>query len=73
MTQDAMFVKVWINMKATMILSFSVLCVLHAKDSSVWYMDWKTQKIAGNLSDPKNSGQFAEPRKKAKEFANPEK
>ena len=30
-------------------------------------------KIAGNLSDPKNSGNFAKPRKIAKKFANPEK
>ena len=35
MTQDAMFVKVSISMKATMILCFSVVCVLHSKDSSV--------------------------------------
>ena len=56
-----------------MILCFSVLCVLHAKDSRVWYKNWKTQKIAGNLSDPKNSGNFAKPRKIATKFANPEK
>ena len=30
-------------------------------------------KIAGNLSDPKNSGNFAKSRKIAKKFANPEK
>ena len=35
MTQDAMFVKVSVSMKATMILCFSVLCVLHSKDLSV--------------------------------------
>ena len=29
--------------------------------------------IAGNLSDPKDSGNFAKPRKIAKKFANPEK
>ena len=31
------------------------------------------QKITGNLSDPKNSGNFAKHRKIAKKFANPEK
>ena len=31
------------------------------------------KKIAGNLLDPKNSGNFAEPRKIAEKFANPEK
>ena len=31
------------------------------------------KKIAGNLSDPKNSGNFVKPRKIAKKFANPEK
>ena len=31
------------------------------------------KQIAGNLLDPKNSGNFAEPRKIAKKFANPEK
>ena len=30
-------------------------------------------KIAGNLSDQENSGNFVKPRKVAKEFANPEK
>ena len=30
-------------------------------------------KIAGNLSDPKNSVKFAKPRKIAKKFANPKK
>ena len=57
-----------------MILCFLVLCVLHSKDSSV--CDTKIgrpKKIAGNLSDPKNSGNFAKPRKIAKKFANPEK
>ena len=33
----------------------------------------RPKKIAGNLSDPKNSRNFAEPRKIAKKFANPEK
>ena len=46
-----------------MILCFSALCVLHSKDSSV------IQK----LEDPKNSGNFAKPRKIAKKFVNPEK
>ena len=33
----------------------------------------RPKKVAGNLSDPKNSGNFAKPRKIAKKFANPEK
>ena len=33
----------------------------------------RPKKIAGNLSDQKNSGNFAKARKVAKKFANPEK
>ena len=33
----------------------------------------RPNKIAGNLSDPKNSGNFVKPRKISKKFANPEK
>ena len=46
-----------------MILCFSILCVLHSKDSSV-IQKLEDQKIAGN---------FAKPRKIAEKFANPEK
>ena len=33
----------------------------------------RPKKVAGNLSDPKNSGNFGKPRKITKTFANPEK
>ena len=61
-------------MKAAVILCFSVLCVLHSKDSSVRYKNWKTPKNSWKFVRPqKNSGNFAEPRKIAKKFANSEK
>ena len=52
---------------------FSVLCVLHSKHSSVWYKNWKTQKIAGNLSPKKIVEIFAKPRKIAKKNCLPRK
>ena len=47
-----------------MILCFSVLCVLHAEDSSVRQKNWKTQK---------NSWKFVRPKKIAEILQNPEK
>ena len=55
------FERIW---KATTILHFSVLCVFHSKDSSVWYKNWKTQK---------NSWKFVRPPKIAEILWNPEK
>ena len=63
-TQDAMFVKVWINMKSYYyFMFFSTAC------SSFKGFKCAIQK----LEDPKNSENFAKPRKIAKKFANPEK
>ena len=56
-----------------MILFFSTVCSSFKGFKCVIKKNWKTQKIAGNLSDPKNRGNFAKPRKIAKKFANPEK
>ena len=47
-----------------MILCFSVLYVLHSKDSSVRYKNWKTQKSSEN---------FAKSKKIAQKFAITEK
>ena len=33
----------------------------------------RPKKVAGNLSDPKTSGNFVNPKKIVEEFANPEK
>ena len=52
MTQDEMEVKVWINMKSYYDFVFQY-CVLHSKDSSVWYKNWKTQKNSGNFAKPR--------------------
>ena len=52
MTQDAMFIKVWISMKATMIYVFQY-CVFFIQRIQV--CDTKIRrpkKIAGNWSDP---------------------
>ena len=68
-----MVVKVWINMKSYYDFVFQY-CVFSIQRIQV--CDTKIgrpKKIAGNLSDPKNSGNFAKPRKIAKKFTNPEK
>ena len=52
---------------------FSTVCSSFKGFKSVTKKLEDPQKIDGNLSDPKNSGNFAEPRKIAKKFTNPEK
>ena len=53
MTQDAMFVEVRINMKSYYdFMLFSTVCS-SCKGFKCVTQNWKTQKIAGNLSDPK--------------------
>ena len=56
-----------------MILCFSVLCVLHERIQVCGTKIGRPKNISENLSDPKNSGNFAKPRKIATKFANPEK
>ena len=56
-----------------MILCFSVLCAFNSK---IQVCDTKVggpKKIAGNLSDPKNSANLAKPPKIVQKFANTEK
>ena len=73
MNQHAMVVKVRINMKSYHDFVFQY-CVFFSQRIQV--CDTKIgrpKKIAGSLSDPKTSGNFAKPRKIAKKFANSEK
>ena len=73
MTQDAMVVKVSINMKSYNDFVFQY-CVFFIQRIQV--CDTKIgrpKKYLEICQTPKNSGNFAKPRKIAKKFANPEK
>ena len=64
MTQDAMFVKIRINMKSYYDFYGFQYCVFFIP--RIQLCDTKIgrpKKIAGNLSDPKNSVNFVKPRK----------
>ena len=62
-----LLVKVWVKMrrwKASMILCFSLLCILHSKDSSVQYKNWKTQKNSWKSVRPKKTAEILQKPKK---------
>ena len=54
--------------KITMILLFSVLCVLLSNDSSAWSKNWKSQQNSWNFSDQKSSGKIVKPKRYLKNF-----
>ena len=64
MTQYAMVVKVWINMKSYHDFVFQYCVFFIQSILSVWYKSWETQKI---------SWKFVRPQKIAEILRNPEK
>ena len=60
-------------MKSYYDFMFSVPCALHSRIQVCDTKIGRPKKIAGNLSDPNNSGNSARPRKIAKKICQPRK